>query len=140
MDQKEIRESVEKILDESHVGTMATVKGNEPHSRYMTFMNDGLKLYTATSKETDKAEEIENNPSTHILLGYEGDGIGDDYVEYKGKVSFNESEEMKDKIWNDYMNHWFDGPNDPNYVVLEVDPVQIRLMNKNNLTPKELEL
>lgn len=27
-----------KILDDNMVGTMATIQGNKPHSRYMTFL------------------------------------------------------------------------------------------------------
>ena len=30
--------SIEKILNDSHTGTMATVKNNKTHSRYMIFL------------------------------------------------------------------------------------------------------
>lgn len=138
--QNEIKKEVEHILDNSHVGTMATVKNNKPHSRYMTFHNEGLKLYTPTNEDTDKTEEIEENPYTHIILGYEGEGFGDSFVEYEGKVRFNDSEEVKKALWNDHMKLYFDGPDDPNLVVLEVEPVVVRLMNKKGQPPKELEM
>ncbi|MFC2949082.1 pyridoxamine 5'-phosphate oxidase family protein [Virgibacillus sediminis] len=140
MDQKDIRSTVEKILQESSVGTMATVKGDKPHSRYMTFYHDGLKLYTPTSKDTDKTEEIEENPYTHILIGYEGEGFGDDYVEYQGKVRLNDSEEMRSRLWSEDLAMYMEGPDDPNYVVLEIEPIGIRLMNKTGQPPQELEL
>lgn len=140
MSQIEIKASIENILNDSNVGVMATVKSNKPHSRYMTFSNKELKLYTATSKDTQKTEEIETNPFTHILLGYEGEGFGDEYVEYEGKVSINDSEEMKKQLWNEHMELWFNGPNDPKYIVLEVEPIQISLMNKKRQEPKVLQL
>ncbi|RDW18267.1 general stress protein [Oceanobacillus arenosus] len=140
MSQPEVKATVENILDNSSVGTMATVQQNKPHTRYMTFSRNGLNLYTATSKETHKVEEIIENPFTHILLGYEGDGFGDEYVEYEGKVQISDSKELKNELWNPYMENWFDGPNDPNYTVLEVTPVQISLMNKKGMEPKILEL
>ena len=68
------------------VGTMATVEGKKPHSRYMTFFNDNFILYTATSKKTHKVEELQQNPNTHILLGYEGQGLGDGFLEIEGTV------------------------------------------------------
>lgn len=139
VNQHEIQESIEQILSESDVGTMATVKNNKPYSRFMTFKNDGLTLYTATSTETDKAEDLEQNPNTHILLGYDGDGFGDDYVEYEGRVSMDTSNAMKKDMWNEYMEQWFDGPEDPNYVVLKIEPEHIQLMNKQGLEPKRLE-
>ncbi|KAB8127487.1 general stress protein [Gracilibacillus oryzae] len=140
MSNQDIRKQIENILENSHVGTLATIKQDRPHSRYMTYTHDGLKLFTATSSDTDKVDEIEKNPYTHILLGYEGDGFGDAYVEYQGKVKINESEDLKEELWNSYMENWFDGPNDPKYIVLEIEPLAIRLMNKNGQEPKELDL
>ncbi|MUV37626.1 General stress protein [Lentibacillus sp. JNUCC-1] len=140
MNQTEIKSIAENILNKSFVGPMATVKGNKPHSRYMTFMNDNLTLYTATSRETDKKDEIEANPYTHILLGYDGEGFNDDFVEYTGKVSIHDDESMKEKMWNEHMKHWFDGPEDPDLIVLKITPVAVRVMNKKNLPPKEVEL
>ncbi|MFC4559775.1 pyridoxamine 5'-phosphate oxidase family protein [Virgibacillus kekensis] len=135
-----VKAKIEKILNEHNVGPMATVQQNKPHSRYMTFFAEELKLYTATSKETHKTEELDANPYTHILLGYEGQGIGDEYVEYEGKVAISSSDEIKKKLWNDHMKPWFEGPEDPSYIVLEIQPIQIRLMNKKGQPPKVLEL
>ncbi|GAB4073805.1 pyridoxamine 5'-phosphate oxidase family protein [Barrientosiimonas marina] len=140
MSQQDIKETAEKIIDDSAVGTMATIKQNKPHSRYMTFIRKGLTLYTATSSETHKTEEIKANPYTHILLGYEGDGFGDDYVEYEGKVSLSDDEHLKQELWTDYMENWFKGPDDPSYIVLEITPVAIRVMNKKGVEPKTVEL
>ncbi|GAA0599217.1 pyridoxamine 5'-phosphate oxidase family protein [Virgibacillus siamensis] len=140
MGQHEIKETVEKIIDDSAVGTMATVKQNKPHSRYMTFIRKDLKLFTATSLETHKAEELKANPYTHILLGYEGEGFGDEYVEYEGKATINSNTELKKELWNSYLENWFNGPDDPDYVVLEITPVRIRIMNKTGIEPKTLEL
>jgi general stress protein 26 len=140
LNQTEIRNSIEKILDESHTGTLATVKNNKPHSRYMTFFHRDNILYTPTDKNTDKTEEIDANPYTHILIGYEGEGFGDEYIEYQGKAAFNESEELKKEFWNDDMKLYFDGPEDPDYTLLEIRPTGIRLMNKKGEPPKELEL
>jgi general stress protein 26 len=140
MTQHETKADIEHILDSSSVGTMATVQNNKPHTRYMTFSREGLTLYTATDKDTHKVDEISKNPYTHILLGYEGEGVGDEYVEYEGKVHISDSEDLRKKLWNPHMEKWFDGPNDPNYIVLEIKPEQISLMNKKDLKRRILEL
>lgn len=134
------KETVLKILAESFIGTMATVEKDRPYSRYMTFMHDGLTLYTATSKRTEKVDELTKNPHTHILLGYEGDGLGDAYVEYAGTVSISSDEALKKTLWNEQMAQWFDGPDDPNLVILKIEPVAIRLMNKSGEPPQEISL
>lgn len=140
LSQTEIRENIEKILNESHTGTMATIKNNKPHSRYMTFFHRELTLYTPTNRNADKTEEVDANPYTHIMIGYEGDGFGDAYIEYQGKVTFNHSEELKKEFWNDDMKLYFDSPNDPTYTLLEIKPIGIRLMNKKGEQPQELEI
>ena len=137
MDQQQAKETALKILNESRVGTMATVKSNKPHSRYMMFFNDDFTLYTATSRKSHKVEDVEANPYAHILLGYEGEGFGDDYVEIEGKVS--EAEGMKDDMWREEFSMYFEGPNDPDYMLLKIEPDQIRVMNKKGEEPKTVE-
>jgi len=134
------KEQALNILNESRIGTMATVQNNKPHSRYMTFYNEDFTLYTPTSKESHKVEDIEANPYTHILIGYEGDGFGDAFLEIEGKVSESTDVGMKEKIWNDQMKNWFKGPDDPNMVLLIVKPTSIRLMNKSGKPPETIEL
>lgn len=140
MNQAEIRQQIEKILKESHTGTMATVKNKKPHSRYMTFFHRDLTLFTPTDKDADKTDEIEANPFTHIIIGYEGEGFGDAYIEYEGKVTINQSDELKKEFWNEQMKTYFEGPDDPNYIILEIKPLGIRVMNKKGQSPMELEI
>ena len=123
------KEQALKILNDNMIGTMATVQQNKPHSRYMTFFNDDFILYTATSKKTHKVEDIEQNPYTHILLGYDGNGLGDSFLEIEGKVEESDDESMKEKVWNDALKGWFDGPEDPDLVILKIVPMQVRVMN-----------
>lgn len=138
MDKKEAKETALNIMNESRTGTMATVKGNKPHSRYMTFINDGMTLYTPTSKETHKMEDIKENPHTHILLGYDGEGFGDDYIELEGRVS--EAEDKKDDMWREEFSAYFDGPDDPDYTLLEITPDVIRVMNKKGEEPRTVQM
>ena len=128
-----------KILKESFVGTMATIQQNKPHSRYMTFFSDDFTLYTATSKQTEKVDELEANPHTHILIGYEGKGVGDEFLEIEGTVTISSDEQVKEKMWNKHLEPWFSGPEDPDLVILKVSPDSIRLMNKKGEEPKNIE-
>ncbi|MFB4164983.1 pyridoxamine 5'-phosphate oxidase family protein [Alteribacillus sp. JSM 102045] len=139
MNQAHVKDKVVEIMDHHKIGVLATVENNKPHSRYMTFLNDNFTLHTPTSKETHKAEEIEKNPNVHILLGYDGEGLGDAYVEVAGTASIREDKQLKEKIWNEKMDKWLNGPDDPGYVVLEIKPESIRLMNKKGEPPQDLD-
>lgn len=65
------REKALKIIEKNNIGTLSTISGNKPVSRYMTFFNEGFILYTLTDKRTDKVEDLEENPNAFILLGYD---------------------------------------------------------------------
>ncbi|MCY7753047.1 pyridoxamine 5'-phosphate oxidase family protein [Bacillus haynesii] len=140
MDQQQLKNKVLDILDHHKIGSLATVESGKPHSRYMTFFHDGLTLYTPTSDETHKAEEIDNNPNVHVLLGYNGEGLGDAYLEITGTAKLNHSKDLKDKIWDERLERWFDGKEDPNLTVLEIEPSEIRLMNEGESTAVTLDL
>ncbi|PRO66503.1 pyridoxamine 5'-phosphate oxidase family protein [Alkalicoccus urumqiensis] len=140
MDQKQLRERIESIMEQHAIGTLATVENDKPHTRYMTFLNKDLTLYTPTSRETHKAEEIDKNNNVHILLGYQGDGIGDEFVEVAGTASIRDDKNLVEDLWFDDMNNWFGGKEDPELIFLEIKPDSIRLMNKKGEAPKSLDL
>lgn len=133
------KKTARKILDESYVGTMSTVQQGKPFSRYMTFFNEDFTLYTATSKKTDKVDELEQNPNTHILIGYEGEGFGDAYLEIMGTVTISDEERLKEKVWNEHMKPYFTGPEDPELVILKITPESMRLMNKKGEEPQDIQ-
>ena len=124
-----------KILEDNMVGTMATIEGDKPHSRYMTFFNDNFTLYTVTKGNTQKVEELSKNPYTHILIGYDGKGLGDEFLEIEGKVEISSDDSMREKVWNKVLKGWFTGPDDPTMVILKVSPTQIKLMNSKRADP-----
>jgi general stress protein 26 len=140
MDEQKLKQEILHVMDNNHTGTLATVKNEKPHSRYMTFSHDDLTLYSPTSKETYKVEEIKENSNAHILLGYNGNGWDDQYIEFQGKVSISDSPDLKEKLWNDELSRYFSSPNDPNYVVLQCEPETIRLMNNDSESAQTLEL
>lgn len=140
MSQEELKQKVLNLLDEQKVGTLATVEQDKPHTRYMTFFHEGLTLYTPTSKETHKADEIEKNPNVHILIGYSGEGFGDTYAEIAGTATLTDDPELIDRLWSEEMEKWFKGKDDPNLVILKIDPTSIRYMNEGNRTQAELSL
>ncbi|WP_342689462.1 general stress protein [Bacillus pumilus] len=140
MSQEELKHKVLNLLDEQKVGTLATVEQDKPHTRYMTFFHEGLTLYTPTSKETHKADEIEKNPNVHILIGYSGEGFGDTYAEIAGTATLTDDPELIDRLWSEEMEKWFKGKDDPNLVILKIDPTSIRYMNEGSRTPAELSL
>ncbi|WP_117149241.1 MULTISPECIES: pyridoxamine 5'-phosphate oxidase family protein [Paraliobacillus] len=139
MDQQKLKQTIIKIIDDHQIGTLATIENNKPYSRYMTFFNEGITFYTATNKETHKVEDIKQNANVHILIGYTFDGTTDEYIEVEGEASIHDDEKMKQHLWNEKLEPWFSGPDDPNYIVLKISPTEIRLKNTGDAKTHKLE-
>lgn len=117
------------ILNNYKVGTLATIRNDQPFSRFMMFFHEELVLYTATNKETHKAEDIEKNPHVHILLRKE-DSWNSPYVEIEAEATVEETKTLKEKFWNEQLKEWIDSPEDPNYLLLQLTPKKIYYYEK----------
>ena len=72
MDKKEIISRVEKLLKERKgiVMVLTVDKFSMPHGRYMdcTRGDDNLSLYFATFVNTEKVEQLKNNPNAEVVV------------------------------------------------------------------------
>lgn len=117
------------VINKDLVGVLTTVQDNKPHARYMMFFHDEKKLYTATNIHTHKVEEINNNPNVHVLLGYTQENHT--YIELQGTASVVTDDALKQKYWSEKLKPWLEGPDDPNYCLLEITPNHIELIEGN---------
>ena len=140
MSDQDLKKQVLNVISNHRTGVLSSVENNKPHSRYMTFYNEDLTLYTPTQKDTEKVEEINRNPHVSVLLGYEKKGQSDSYIELAGTSTINDSEDLKSQFWDESFKQWFDSPEDPNYVLLQIQPETIRILNTQGEPPQELNL
>ena len=131
VEQLQMKDEILKILDEKRVGTLCTMKGDQPFARYMIFRHEGFILYTISSKKTEKVQDILNNPKVHILFGFESSGHGKPkpYLDIIATATIQNEEELKDRLWHDNFLKYLTGPDDPNYIIIQCEPKLIRLMN-----------
>lgn len=132
LDKQQVIQSIEKVLDTSKVGVLSTAYNNHPNSRYMVFYNDELTLYTKTSNESNKVEEIKNNPYAYILLGY-NETTNNSFVEIEANIEIVEDQKVIDWLWETQDKTFFDSKEDPNLCVLKVVPKTIQLMNDDDI-------
>lgn len=124
MDKLQLEQKITKALDENKYCTFATIEGDKPKARYMALFHEGLTLHLATDQRTHKIDELENNPHVCLLAGFEAGGTKE-VLEIQGMASISKQEGLREKIWNEDLKNWFEGPADPNYVVLDIDPYRI---------------
>ncbi|MBS7344676.1 MAG: pyridoxamine 5'-phosphate oxidase family protein [Caryophanon sp.] len=107
---------------------MSTVSDGKPYARYMTFHNEGFTLYTVTSKDSDKVHDLLQNPYTHILYGYENNGLLEEFLEIEATVSEYDDATIKEQFLQHFKDAYFGDPSE--MLVLKVTPTCIRMMNK----------
>ncbi|KAB7672533.1 pyridoxamine 5'-phosphate oxidase family protein [Bacillus sp. B1-b2] len=121
-----LKQKIDHLFQNHTIGTLATIEEGKPYSRFMLFYPEDLLLYTATSKKTHKVESLKQNPYVHVLLGLAGAGHDGAYCELEATVSTEDSLDKKEAVWNEKLNKWLDGPDDPNYLLLKLTPTKIR--------------
>ncbi|WP_379128113.1 pyridoxamine 5'-phosphate oxidase family protein [Paenibacillus sp. sgz500958] len=131
MDNKELEQKIIKTLDDNKFGSFGTIEaGNKPKVRYMAVFHEGLNIYLATNRTTHKVEELQANPHTFLLLGFEQGG-SKDVLEIEATAAVTKDESLRAKVWNKDLEPWFDGPEDPDYVILELTPTRMEYVGKN---------
>lgn len=135
-----LKDKVISLFEKHQVGTLATIQDGKPYSRFMLFFHEDLTLYAATNKNTHKVEDIEKNRDVHILLGLDAKGFASSYCEVEATASIEESSDMREKFWNDQLKEWMSGPDDPNYILLKLEPSLIRYFEKVGSSPEDLTL
>lgn len=131
MDNKQLEQLIIKALDNNKFGSFGTIEGgNKPKVRYMAIFHEGLKIYLATNRKTHKVEELSDNPNTFLLLGYESGG-SKEVLEIEATAAVSKDEGLRTKVWNKELEPWFTGPDDPNYVILELTPTRIEYIGSN---------
>lgn len=124
MDKSQLEQKITKALDGNKFCTFATIEGDKPKARYMALFHEGLNLHLATDRKTHKVEELENNPHVFLLAGFEAGGTKE-VLEIQGMASITKNDQLRQKVWNDDFKEWLEGPDDPDYVVLDIEPYRI---------------
>ncbi len=132
MDEQLIKSEIKRIMSEHRLGTLSTMKGDQPFSRYMIFRNeeDDFILYTVSSKQTEKVQDIEKNNKVHIILG---GGFGKPFIDMVAIATIHDDKELKDRLWHENFLKYLTGPDDPNYIVICCEPRSIRLISHPEL-------
>jgi general stress protein 26 len=75
-----------------------------------------------------------------MMFYFSGEEYGDPYLEIEGTATIRDDQGLKEKYWSEQMKHYFEGPNELDYILLEIKPRLIRLMNTEEHEPQIIEL
>ncbi|WP_159885935.1 pyridoxamine 5'-phosphate oxidase family protein [Paenibacillus puerhi] len=121
---KQLEEKIVEVLAANRFCSFGTVDGQKPKVRYMALFHEGLTIYLATNSKTDKVDELRSNPHVHVLVGYDGKKSSD-ILQIEAKAEICSEDSLRERLWNDSFKEWFEGPHDPDYVILKLTPERI---------------
>jgi general stress protein 26 len=131
----------QRILDIVHrpqLAALATVTElNNPWVRYVVTVGDGnLILRCATFAESRKVEQIDHNPNVHLTCGVTSFQEMQPYLQIQGRARVTDDKEERHAFWNDMLTPVFDGPDDPKYCVIIVEPYRIEYCVPGSYEPE----
>nr|WP_306433031.1 pyridoxamine 5'-phosphate oxidase family protein [Paenibacillus sp. J31TS4] len=122
---QELETKIQEAVRSNQACAFATIEGNKPKVRYMMLFQDGMTLYMATDRKSHKVDELEANPHVSLVAGYDGTWTSP-VLELEGTARVSDDPSLKQRFWSDELfRKYFEGPDDPDYVLLEVKPTRI---------------
>jgi general stress protein 26 len=135
-----LQDKIKTIIENHRIGILSTIREGKPHSCFMIFQHDGHILYIGANEETQKIGDIRENKHVHVLLGYDGKGWNDNFLEIEATAVIEEDEAQKKKYWSEDLMKWVQNPVDPNYVLVKITPSKIAYIEKAGSEPEIITL
>jgi general stress protein 26 len=76
-------------------------------------------IYFATQRDSGKVDELEKDP--RVFLGY-ANSTGSDWATVNGSAKIIDDKALNKRLWQPIWKNWFSGPDDPNLVMIAVQP------------------
>ena len=134
----DLKERILQIIGQPQLSALATVTGDAtPWVRYVMAVSDNnMTIRFASFAGARKIGQIERNPEVHITCGVTSPTDMKPYLQIQGRARFTTDEEERHGFWSDMLAPIFDGPDDPKYGVVIVDPYRIEYCTPGSFEPE----
>jgi general stress protein 26 len=121
--ESEKREKVRQLVNSIDFAFLVSQTGNGMlHGRPMSTAKveeNADVIYFAADRHSAKIEEIVRDPN--VFLGYVNTS-GSDWVSIAGTARAVDDRAKIHELYSAHWNNWFDGPDDPKLILIEVQP------------------
>ena len=123
----ELESKIYEIIKNPQLSSLATItKDGKPWVRYVIALASAdFTIRFATFIHARKVEQITHNPEVHLTCGVNDPLNLAPYLQIQGRAELLTDIKTKNIFWNDTLNDIFNGPDDPNYAVIQVVPYKI---------------
>ncbi len=134
----DLRERIYAIVGQPQLAGLATItEDGKPWVRYvMTLASDDMTIRCATFVTARKVKQIAKNPEVHLTCGVTDPTQMLPYLQIQGRAELNKTAKARHSFWSEMLAQIFEGPDDPNYGVLEITPYHIELYTPGQYEPE----
>ncbi len=109
-----------------HAALATLTENGAPWVRYVTvYADEALTLRFCTAASTRKAQQIRRHPAVHLVCGELQPPDNSVYLQVSGRAVVRNDAALKNGMWRDEWRRYFRGADDPEYVIVEVQPETI---------------
>ena len=132
---RELKNKILEVIKGHKLAALATIANGKPWVRLLMCRSDGLNLYICTYKDSRKVAQIKKNHNVHLVISKDLNKLEAPFVQIAGKARIRSDAKIRYKFWRDFMKKYYSGPDDPNYVVIEVKPQLIEYRREETFQP-----
>ena len=137
MEKSELKNKIVELISRPQLAAVATTKDGKPWARYMILIGEpDLTLYTTTFSNARKVQQIKKDNNVHVVIGGELENFKNPHINIQATAQVVTDIEIKKKHWNEHLEQFFSGPEDPNFSVLKISPQTIEYISGNAFEPE----
>jgi len=129
------KEEVIDLIKDTGYGCLSTTVGGQPKNRpMMPYLNEDGNLLLGVLARSRTIEQIKENPLVEIC--YIDRKMW--YARVTGKAKVSEDKTKKEIVFNNIpmIRQYFASTDDPNFVLIEIEPTQIEAMTPHQQKPE----
>jgi general stress protein 26 len=136
-----LKQRIFDIAKEFQLINFATItEDGKPKVRYVVGKaNNELVFRFCTHLQTNKVNQIRNNPNVHISLGAKDLETAKHWLQVEGRAEISTDKTERHSFWFDELKNYFTGPDDPNYCVVITRPSRIEYGTMGSMSPEVWE-
>lgn len=134
----DLQQRILEIIHRPQLAALATVtEMNNPWVRYVVTIGDAnFVIRCATFIESRKVKHIRKNPNVHLTCGVNSLQSMQPYLQIQGQARITTDKDERHGFWNDMLAPIFDGPDDPGYGLIIVEPYRIEYCTPGSSEPE----
>jgi general stress protein 26 len=134
----ELEKKIWKVFEKPQTAALATISASgAPWVRYVTARAEpDLTLSFCTGRSTRKAAEIAADPNVHLTCGELRPPDHSVFLQIAGRAEMRSDRETKARCWQEEWRRYFQGPDDPEYIMVFIHPSRIEFNGPGSFEPE----